>query len=132
LSAGRFHFVATDDLIEDVMPTFDQDIGQHECHHSQGGRFVKNRDIVHGSQSSEDLRAFCFRLKGSSVSLEGAETAVSIHGDDENIAEAGCLGKQAGMARMEQIGASIGYDDPQTFSFKLVDLEIGLVEGRMF
>jgi hypothetical protein len=36
------------------------------------------------------------------------------------------------MARMEQIEASVGQDDPPTISFKLVDLEIGLVEGQDF
>ena len=34
------------------------------------------------------------------------------------------------MARMEQIEASVGQDYPQTLSFKLVDLEIVLVEGQ--
>jgi hypothetical protein len=56
-------------------------------------------------------------LKRPGISLEGAETAVTVHGDNENIAQATRLGKQAGMARMEQIEASVGQDHAQTYPF---------------
>jgi hypothetical protein len=112
------------------VPALDQDIRRHPCHDRQDGRVVKDGDMVHGSQGSEDLGAFRFRLKSPAISLESAETAITVHGDNENIAQTTRLGKQACMARMEQIEASVGQDDPPTISFKLVDLEIGLVEGQ--
>jgi hypothetical protein len=95
LPAGSLHFVATDDLIERVVPALDQDIGHHVCHDRQDARVVENRDIVHGGQGSEDPGTFCFGLKRPSVSLKGAETAVAFHGDGENITEATRVCKQA-------------------------------------
>ena len=64
------------------------------------------------------------------ISLEGANAAVAVHGNDQDIPQLARLRKQSRMTRMEQVEAAVGKNHAYALPLELINLFVRLLEGQ--
>jgi hypothetical protein len=134
-AASGFDFFAADDLVAGPVASFDEDIGKKSGDDGAGSRFVEDENRVDAFEAGEDFGALVLRDYGAAGSFEGADAAVAVDANDEDIAEGAGGFEAADVSRVKEIEAAIGEDNlaavaflrskPQNRLFQSEDVGIG-------
>jgi hypothetical protein len=134
-TAGGFDFFAANDLIIGPVATLDEDIGKKSTDDGTRSGFVEDEDSVDAFEAGEDLGALVLRDDGAAGSFEGANAAIAVDANNEEIAKGAGGFEAADVARVKEIEAAIGEDNlaavaflrgkPQNRLFQSEDVRIG-------
>jgi hypothetical protein len=114
---GGFDFFAANDLVAGPVTTFDKDIWKKSGDDRARGRFVEDEDRVDAFEAGEDFGALELRDGWAAGSFEGANAAVAVDADDEEIAKGAGGFKTADVPGMKKIEAAIGEDNFAAVAF---------------
>jgi len=126
-AASGFDFFAADDLIARPVATFDEHIGKQSSDYFLRSGFVEDEDSIDTFETSEYLGALALRYNRAPGTFEGANAAVTVNPDDEDIAKGACSFQAVDMAGMKKIEAAVGEDH-----FAAVAFLTGKLQNRLF
>jgi hypothetical protein len=78
----------------------------------QGGRFIKNRDIVHTPKAGENLCPLFLREDWPVRAFQASNGMVTVHPNDQYIPERFGFLKISDMADMKKVKTTVGKNDP--------------------
>jgi hypothetical protein len=98
-------------LVEGPIGAFDQNIREHAGNQRARRWFVKNCHVVDGGKGGEDFGAILLCHQWTFRALVAPHAAITIDGDNEDIAEGAGIRETSHMAWMQQIEAAVCEDD---------------------
>ena len=116
-TACGFDFFATNDLVIGPVATFDKDIRKKSGDDRARSRFVEDEDRADAFEAGKDFGALVLRDHGSARAFEGANTAIAVDADDEEIAEGTGGFEAADVSRMKKVEAAVGEDNFAAVAF---------------
>jgi hypothetical protein len=116
-TAGGFDFFAADDLIAGPVATLDENIGKKSGDDRARSRFVEDEDSIDAFETGENFGALVLRNDGAAGPFEGANAAIAVDADDEEIAEGAGGFETADVSGMKKIEAAIGEDNFAAVAF---------------
>jgi hypothetical protein len=116
-TTGGFDFFAANDLVAGPVATFDKDIWKKCGDDRARSRFVEDEDRVDAFEAGEDFGALELRGDWAAGSFEGANAAVAVDADDEEIAKGAGGFKTVDVPGMKKIEAAIGEDNFAAVAF---------------
>jgi len=116
-TTGGFDFFAANDLVAGPVTTFDKDIGKKSGDDRARSRFVEDEDRLDAFEAGEDFGALELRDDWAAGSFEGANAAVAVDADDEEITKGAGGFKTADVPGMKKIEATIGEDNFAAVAF---------------
>jgi hypothetical protein len=116
-TTGGFDFFAANDLVAGPVTTFDKDIWKKSGDDRARSRFVEDEDRLDAFEAGEDFGALELGDDWAAGSFEGANAAVAVDADDEEITKGAGGFKTADVPGMKKIEAAIGEDNFAAVAF---------------
>lgn len=116
-TTGSFDFFAANDLIAGPVTAFDKNIWKKSGDDRARSRFVEDEDRVDAFEAGEDFGALELRDDWAAGSFEGANAAVAVEANDEEIAKGAGGFKTVDVPGMKKIEAAIGEDNFAAVAF---------------
>ena len=102
-------------------PPLTRIVGLERGDEFQGGRFIKNRDIIHTPEAGEDFCPLFLREDWPVRAFQTSNRTVTVHSDDQYISERFGFLQIADMADMEKVKTAVGKDDPFSLCLEIVE-----------